>query len=51
MHLNIIYYGKLKKSYNNNSGKRNKLINKDCYNYSKLGYFARDCWMKNKVIC
>jgi hypothetical protein len=43
MHLNIIYYRKLKKSYNNNSSKRNKLINKDYYNCSKLGYFARDC--------
>jgi hypothetical protein len=43
MHLNIIYYRKLKKSYNNNSSKRNKLTNKDYYNYSKPGYFARDC--------
>jgi hypothetical protein len=43
MHLNIIYYRKLKKSYNNSSSKRDKLINKDYYNYSKLGYFIRDC--------
>jgi hypothetical protein len=42
MHLSTIYQEKPKKSYNNNSSKRNKLINKDCYNYSKLGYFARD---------
>jgi hypothetical protein len=42
MHLNIIYYRKPKKSYNNNSSKRDKLINKDYYNYSKLGYFTRD---------
>jgi hypothetical protein len=50
MHLNTIYYRKLKKSYNNNSSRRDKLINKDCYNYSKLGYFARDYWIKNKVV-
>jgi hypothetical protein len=42
MYLNTIYYRKLKKSYNNNSSKRDKLINKDYYNYSKLGYFIRD---------
>jgi hypothetical protein len=42
MYLNTIHYRKLKKSYNNNSGKRDKLINKDYYNCSKLGYFARD---------
>jgi hypothetical protein len=40
MHLNTIYYRKLKKSYNN---KHSKLISKDYYNYSKLGYFIRDC--------
>jgi hypothetical protein len=51
MHLNTIYYRKPKKSYNNNSSKRNKLTNKDCYNCSKPGYFARDCQIKNKVVC
>jgi hypothetical protein len=42
MHLNTIYYRKPKKSYNNNFSKRDKPTNKDCYNYSKPGYLARD---------
>jgi hypothetical protein len=43
MHLDTIHYGKLKKSYDNNSSKRDKPTNKDCYNCSKPGHFARDC--------
>jgi hypothetical protein len=50
MHLNTIHHKKLKKSYNNNSSKRDKPTNKDYYNCSKLGHFARDCQIKNKVI-
>jgi hypothetical protein len=50
IHLSTIHQGKPKKSYNNNSSKRSKPTNKDCYNYSKPGYFAKDCQIKNKVV-
>jgi hypothetical protein len=43
MHLDMLQQGKPKKEFSNRQGNRNKKKNNNYYNYSKPGYFARDC--------